>query len=253
MKAQSSSDPIGFSLMEILVVMAIMAVLMGLLLPAITRRNADLTAAAYKIEGLLAEARTYAVAHNTFVWVGFTELNGAVNFSPSALNSGTGAGRVVVTTIASRNGMRGYDITTSQLPSPACWASYSGSNYFTIGKLQYFSGLHLYDLGTPPTNGNMARPSVSANYNLGNGACTSVTPYAWPLGTPASGYNFFKVINFDPQGVARIQYSNGKDTIVPYIEIGLVPATANVPQTSSKNTAAIQIDCMTGATRIYRP
>jgi hypothetical protein len=109
----------------------------------------------------------------------------------------------------------------------------------------------LADLGTPPASGNMARYDATDSYNLGNSACASITPFAWPLGT--TSYNFYKVINFDPQGVARIQYTGNKDTIAPYIEIGLTPANSNIAQTTGSNKAAIQIDCMTGATRIYRP
>ncbi|XHR27577.1 MAG: Tfp pilus assembly protein FimT/FimU [Chthoniobacteraceae bacterium] len=257
MKAQSPNHKqAGFSLLEILIVMAIVALIMGFLVPALMRKSSNFTASVYKIEALLETARTYAVANNTFVWVGFTELNDTTDYSPGALISGTGTGRIVVTIIASRNGTRGYDVTTSPLNSPACWASYSGTNFIAVGKLQYFSNLHLASLGVPPTSGNMARYDTtvavgSHKYNLGDSTCVSVTPFAWPLGT--TSYNFYKVINFDPQGVARIQYNDNKDTIVPYIEIGLTPIVGNHAQTTGSNQAAIQIDCMTGATRIYRP
>jgi hypothetical protein len=70
-------------------------------------------------------------------------------------------------------------------------------------------------------------------------------------------YSFVRVINFDPQGVARIQYATNADEIVTYIDIGLQQTHANLatptPSSTPGNVAAIQIDCMTGTTRLYRP
>ena len=63
-------------------------------------------------------------------------------------------------------------------------------------------------------------------------------------------YSFQKVVNFDPQGIARIQYATERDAIVEYMDIGLQQTHGT---TVSSNVAAIQIDGMSGTTRIYRP
>ena len=63
----------GFTLIELLVVIGIMVLLMALLTPAFTtlKGAGDVTSAAYTIKGVLEQARTYAIANNTYTWVGF--------------------------------------------------------------------------------------------------------------------------------------------------------------------------------------
>src|SRR6266568_9146336 len=67
----------AFTLIEMLVVMAIIAILMVLLAPAFTslKSAGDVTGAAYTIKGALDTARTYAKANNTYTWVGLYEEN----------------------------------------------------------------------------------------------------------------------------------------------------------------------------------
>jgi len=132
--------------------------------------------------------------------------------------------------------------------------------------------IHLVDLqnggSAPPQSGNMARPVAAANYNLSNTAGTSSTQFAWPLGTNPSAsnaqYTFAKVIEFDPQGCARIIYTGNTasypDAVPQYLEIGLQPAhgttAAGPPASQSTNSgqiAAIQINGISGAVHTYRP
>ena len=68
---------------------------------------------------------------------------------------------------------------------------------------------------------------------------------------------FEKVIVFSPQGVARIQSATNGDEVKQHIEIGLQPTRGNqtppLPKPNEGEQAAIQLDSMTGAVRIYRP
>src|SRR6266566_8784964 len=87
----------GFTLIELLVVIGIIILLTALLTPAFTtlKGAGDVTSAAYTIKGVLEQARTYAMANNTYTWVGFA---GSV---------GTGAtvtGQVSIAVIASNDG-----------------------------------------------------------------------------------------------------------------------------------------------------
>ncbi|HEY8965673.1 MAG TPA: prepilin-type N-terminal cleavage/methylation domain-containing protein [Candidatus Methylacidiphilales bacterium] len=71
MKARSRA----FTLVELLVVISIVALLVSISLgslPGLGRSN-DMNRAASGIPLLLEEARAYAMAHNTYVWVGFLE------------------------------------------------------------------------------------------------------------------------------------------------------------------------------------
>jgi prepilin-type N-terminal cleavage/methylation domain-containing protein len=251
-------EPSGFTLMEVLVVIGIIAALLVLVVPAFTsiKSAGDVTGTVYGISGVLDQARSYAMANNTFVWVGFKEVNVSKDASVNPQTAGTG--RVAIAVIASKDGTRGYDATNSSLTSPA-WTSYNnGSNFVAVGKLQRFENVHLAtNLNgpgyPPPTTGNMVRPAISdIKYVLGR-APASVTPFDWPLGSALSSgqYSFQNVVNFDPQGVARIQYSGNTDGIVNYIEVGL-QQTHGTAVSSGANVAAIQIDCMTGSIRKYR-
>src|SRR5207237_170175 len=97
----------GFTLLELLVVIAIIAVLMVLVAPAFTniKSGNDITTAAYTIKGVLAQARTYAQANNTYTWVGFYEEDG----SRASTNPATaGSGRLVLSIVASKDGTNIY-------------------------------------------------------------------------------------------------------------------------------------------------
>lgn len=247
----------GFSLVELLAILAIMAMMMALAVPVMNslKSAGDLTKAVYDIKGILDHAGTYAVSNNTHVWVGFFEEDGSQSAGIP------GAGRVVVAVSASKNGLRGYDPT-----SPPKRLD-STTPLVPVDKLQKFDGLHLVSLNgfshqgmvaSIPSSSGMARPVIISNcYDLGNAACVAYTSFSWPLqGT--SHYTFSKVIRFDPQGAAHIQYSGNGDFIPLYIEVGLQGTHGNAipaaPSDQTKgNQAAIQIDGMTGATRLYRP
>jgi prepilin-type N-terminal cleavage/methylation domain-containing protein len=255
----------AFTLIELLVVMLIIALLLAFLVPAFTsiKGAGDVTKIAYDITGLLDQARAYAMGNSTYVFVGLVEVDASKDTSvtPQTTTANpTVGGRIAVAVIASKDGTRGYDAN-----SPGAWVTnYSSatapatttlSNLVAISKLQRFENAHMPPLySTLPTTGNMTRNAPSGGtYMLGNVACISVTPFDWPLGSAlgAGQYSFTKVINFDPQGVARIQYSGSSSDIVDNMEIGLQPTHGTALSTT--NPVAIQIDGMSGATSIYRP
>src|SRR6516225_7652718 len=76
----------AFSLLELLIVIAIVGLLLVLIAPAFTtiKSGSDVTKAAYTIKGVLDTARTYAKANNTYTWVGFYEENTENPVSPNA-------------------------------------------------------------------------------------------------------------------------------------------------------------------------
>lgn len=69
----SRQKKIGFTLIELLVVMGILGILAVLTLPAMSSlsNSGGVNRAASGIPLLLDQARAYAMAHNTYVWVGF--------------------------------------------------------------------------------------------------------------------------------------------------------------------------------------
>jgi prepilin-type N-terminal cleavage/methylation domain-containing protein len=274
MNHKRNANTRGFTLVELLVVMSIMIIMMALAVPSISKfKDArDVSQAVYEIAGLLEQARSYAMANNTYVFVGLTEVDSSVSASvtPQVSTGQSPYGRVAVAVVASKDGTRGYNVNiyngTGDTSGNGSWMAnyHNGANLVAIGKLQHFDNLHIADLGTPPPSGSMARPLASTaadiSYVLGNPECIALTPFSWPLGTTlhAGQYYFQSVVNFDPQGVARMQSPSNVDDIAQWMEIGLQQTHGNLlpPKPSNQaigNQAVIQIDCMTGEPHIYRP
>src|SRR6266478_4973724 len=200
----------AFTLIEMLVVMGIIAILMVLVAPAFTslKSAGDVTNAAYGIQGLLDNARTYAKANNTYVFVGFAEVDSSVDSSvtPQVTTGSAPYGRVAVAVVASKDGTRQFQYATSNQGSD--WQAnygdptkpeYRGAHLVAIGKLQRYENLHFlvdFPSWTPIAypNSKMARyQPTGAPYTLGAdwSGLTPATPFTWPLSSPLnSGYQY---------------------------------------------------------------
>jgi prepilin-type N-terminal cleavage/methylation domain-containing protein len=257
----------GFTLLELLIVIGIIAVLLVLLAPAFTtiKSAGDVTSAVYGIQGLLENARTYAKANHTYVFVGFAEVDASVDSSVSPQIAGNG--RVAVAVVASKDGTR--QVQYDSIDPAGDWAAnYSnGANLAAVGKLQRYENLHFLGvnfgswLPSAHPNSNMARYQPTSNtYNLGTSS--SVTLFSWPLGSSLGNgqYNFTIVVNFDPTGIARVATSSNADEIASIMEVDLLTTHGTAPSPTPipfnqdiGNHAAIQIAPMSGEVRVYRP
>jgi prepilin-type N-terminal cleavage/methylation domain-containing protein len=267
----------AFTLVEMLAVMAIIVVVLGFAGPAVNsiRGANDFSVNMGTITGFLEQARAYAVANNTYVYVGIGEFDASKSTSTSPQVAGNG--RLVTCAVATLDGTSGYDVN-----NPGTWAqNYSTApagtrpivaNLTAIDKLHVYDNIQLVDFSpnpatgqavpAPPQGTNMYRPTVSTDYFLGHvdSSYPILTPLAWPLGKALKQgqYNFSQVVQFDPQGVARLQFASTGESVVPLIEIDLQPTHGNIaptPPTNQNvgNQAAIQIDCVTGGVHFYRP
>ncbi len=246
----------AFTLIELLVVIAIMALMTALAVPLFNTiaGSQGLDAATGELEHLLEQARSYAMGKNTYVYVGIEEIDAAQQGPGPSQTATAGVGRLVVGIVSSQDGSSGYDSNASGNP---IWSNYNdGADLSAVSRVQTFSNVHLADLSSS-MNGGMQRPSVTVGYNLGNNSCQSVTPVAWPPGRSLNSgqYNFTKVIQFDPQGSARVIVAGNGSALPQWIEIGLQPTHGNALPASltQGNQAALQINGVNGAVRIYRP
>jgi prepilin-type N-terminal cleavage/methylation domain-containing protein len=244
----------AFTLLEMLVVMGVIAILLVLVAPAFTnlKSASDVSSAANTIKGLLDQARTYAMANNTYTWVGFYEEDVS---TPSTNPPTAGTGRIVMSIVASKDGTMIYTapLTTVVTLAPA--------NLIQVGKLTKIDNLHLQTFpdatATPPPDtfdtrplvGSSPRPDLTARIGDSTPSSPSLR-FQYPVGGTAQ-YTFAKIVQFNPRGEPVIDNSNY--TFTPVSEIGLEPTHGNVtPNPTPANLVAVQFTGMGGDVKIYR-
>jgi len=211
-----------------------MILLIALLTPAFTniKGAGDVTSSAYTIKGLLEQARAYAMANNTYTWVGFA---GSVGTPVT--------GQVFVASVASNDGTQlGTDSTST---SPLVVGSTPGT-ITQLGKMVKLDNSHIGDTGVPTSDGTEfeSRPSVNVNYRIGAVGTAYDTAHPFTV----QGTTFNRWIQFNPRGEAVVK--GGTTQVAQYAEIGLLPTrgTTLVPP----NIVAIQISGYEGNIRVYR-
>lgn len=263
--------PHAFTLIELVVVIAIIAALAVLLVPVFTNRRSanDLTNAAYVIKGVLEQARTYARINNTYAWVGFYEESGSI---ASTNPPTTGSGRLVMSSVASSDGTTVYGLA----PGPI-----DPTRLTQVARLVKIDNLHLplLAIGTGTGDTLDTRPALqfepTAGFNYSrfgelNSASPNTAPYTnsqypfqYPVGNPAPApqYTFLKTLQFSPRGESRINGNNYDVRRV--IEIGLlqthgsaVPVAANGAGTSTVtyngNVIALQVSGLGSIVKLYK-
>jgi Tfp pilus assembly protein FimT len=242
----------AFTVLELMVVMGIVAIMAVGITPMLSSimSGQGISSTAYGVSEALGNARAYAVANNTYVWVGINEVDQTASSSLSPQPDGTG--RVVLSAVASRDGSRIYD-PSGDISSDWSAKTADGSRLTQISKLLQFDHAHLAeDLAAGTPGKGMERPLVDQAFRIGSSA--SVITFNYPLGAAGGSrkHSFRQVIEFDPQGSART-YSGGQPTLARQIEVGLRPTKGNRVLAGEVNQAAVQIGGLSGAMTIYRP
>ena len=263
----SKSKSSGFTLVEMLTVVSIAAVLAVLATPALqSLQNAgSFDKSVYAMADSLNLARSYAMANNTYVYVGLTEVNRTQN--PGASPQVAGYGRVALSIVATMDG-------TSD--ASYAWSNGNGANVTQVRQNQILDMLHIESKAvftsvfSAVTAGGMAKPTSNGTTIVPNFAglpasSAPATPFYLPLGTGSANYKYefadtnAEVICFNPQGGVLL---NGN--AVQWLEIDLQPMVGGgtsappAPVLSSGgavngNAAALVIDGVTGAVNVYRP
>lgn len=246
----------GFTLIELMVVVGVISLLMVLLVPAFTnlKRSNDITNAAYTITGALEQARNYAIANNTYIWVGFYEEDASAAAPTDAPPPYPGRGRLLIATVASTDGTKIFANSDPSAPLPA-------TRIKQVGKLIKIDGVHVTDIGappspipipTPPPNSIAGRPDIPytegapfSHFNRVSSDSSDTARFIFSV----QNYTFYKEVRFTPRGEANI---NGTYTIKHAAEIGLRPTHGNVVDAASPNVVAIQFSGISGNFQIYR-
>ena len=248
-----------------LVVIGVIILLLGLIIPALgsLKGSQDVTTAAYNFAGALEVARNYAMANDTYTWVGFCEQDYG-NTSPStAMPPYAGVGHVTVGIVYSKDGTKLVDDTT------AGSVTLDPKNYplGQVDKLMQIYGIHLKALPAPgdanSTNSKAANTLSGRPYQTDLDAATiahtlictenadgspnsdtSLRPFV------AQGYTFYKTIRFNPRGEANI---NSTLPCTRIIEVGLRPTHGSAEDVTTLNVVAVQQAGIGGGVNIYRP
>jgi prepilin-type N-terminal cleavage/methylation domain-containing protein len=244
---QKSNRTLGFSLIELLAVLAVMSLLTALTVPMINgiKDSQNINAATSSVSSALQRARAYAMAHNTYVWVGFYEESANTGV-PTNVFPYAGAGQLVIGVAASADGTQIYSnsVTSGNLQTP---------QVVQLEKLVKIENVHCTDLGAPTGS------SGSALATRPNGAYAGSSSEQYGIdsdnGQEAShflvlnGYTFYKTIRFSPGGVASIDDSSALRLVG---EIGLRPTHGSQVNATTPDVAAIQFSGIEGSVQTYR-
>ena len=234
----------AYTLFEMLAVMAIIALLSVGAVESVSgiMGAGNISQASSDISGVIEQGRAYAMANNTYVYIGFDEVSNAQDGTTQQ----AGVGRVVISVVATTNGLAA---TSSPITSIT-----------PITKLRIIRNLHLGNLAAV-TSGNMARTASPVSLyddSTGTPATAGAFTFTWPINSATPQYTFNTVLQIDPQGeVSFVQSAtSAAQYLVPSIEIGLqetfgttIPPTG----TGQHNYAAVQVEGITGNVQIYRP
>jgi len=235
----------AFSLMELLAVMAIIVIMATLAVPAMNaiKGGSDLSKTASDLSDLVQQARAYAMANNTYVYLGLQEVDPA----QKGYSRNPKGGQIIAAVVASTTGLR-------PTANPSAPGNLTKDEIQPISRLQKFDNVHLASSGDMGGTGGMADRETDSSVVVDLGSTEAVTTFEWSAGSGGSPTTLQKVIEFDPQGVARYQDGSAAESIKGWIEIPLQPSKGNAGVAANeKNAAALQVDGMTGAVQIYRP
>lgn len=247
LRSGSSSQLRGFSFIEVLVVSTIVIAMMGLASTAYHSvvTNSGVDTAVHRISAELESARSYAITHNTYTWVGFQEESVSGISQSSQEPPYPGKGRVLIAVIASRDGTE-----LVQRDDPAGLLPID--RFSQIGKTVKLENVHLTDLPAPlggMTGTFNGRPSYPCDTGNEAARISSDSAARSPFPFEVQGCTFYKTVRFSPRGEAVVNNSAEPEH---YAEIGIRQTRGSQILVSS-NVAAIQFTGIAGNVKIYKP
>jgi prepilin-type N-terminal cleavage/methylation domain-containing protein len=220
---RSSSRNRGFSLIELLVVLSIIAILAAAtvsVIPSLLQGN-QLDANVATLSGVLDEAREAAIAGNTYVWVAFANPTTSLS------------GGVAVVVFESQDGtdpLNGFSTTFATISS--------ANNFLVINNVVHLPGTQVTASGALTV---ASYPTLSRLPTVSPAAASLQSPLTLTLVQGGTTYTFTQAIEFTPDGESKVQSWNN------WVEMGLKSSLA----TTSKDAAVFRIAKLTGKVTVY--
>jgi len=233
----------AFTLVELLVVIAIMAIMAAVAVPALKGLNAagQFNKSIRQITATIDQARSYAVAQNTYVWVMIYSYAGTTSTLPS----------VYLAAYASNDGTDPVGVGTTQGIDTDLAQGYpdsKGTTFSPIFRWQSFASLYfsMPTAASPSSGASPASPFVqpatgSPHYTLQ--ASNQIIP------------TLQAVIEFLPSGGVQVNAAPDTTALVPATALVFQPVLGSAggnPVYDTRNIATIWINGLTGLTTVYR-
>lgn len=218
----NKSPTAGFSLIELLTVLALVATLAVAALPAVSSLagTRGVSRAAYDVSSHLEQARAYAMARGTFVWVGLANMR----------NPDTGSLAVTAFAFASRDGS----------------SDQSAQNLVPLSKPVEVPNVALADVS------QQAFASRRSGNNVLQVTDLPVANETFPFPTQFSTISGLRVVQIRPSGEAEVQGAQKDWSAFRWLEIGLRQARGETIS-EGPDGAAVQMAGLTGQVQVFRP
>ncbi len=216
-----SSLPKGFSLVELMTVITVIVILAVVSIPCLASLSTSgkMNQSVVEIAGILEQARQFAVAKNTYVWVAFYSDTTTIN-----------GGSLAVAVFSSKDGT-----------DPGTSGDVPGTNFDLVSRVRTFPLLHWSDAGA--FTGLIGMPAFPVTTAINNVAACAFKVQIPGKPTPTT---FIQAVKFQPTGEAR----NGNSPI-DILEFAIQPQKPNGAMDGS-NVAVVRVNGLTGQTRIFR-
>jgi len=241
----------GFTLVELLVVVAIAAILIAVSIPSFENHSSGFSRSLSEIMEIMEQARSYAVAENTYVWVAFYPLDPSQLAGAAKDSSGD---QLFIAVFASDGGNNPFSWTDASSHSIPYTDPATGTAVFLLDRIQLFRQIRLwpqggsgggyYNIGSIPASAPAPAPAsptpvFSVRAPLANSLLLSAQP------VPAN-HSAIAVIAFNPRGSALASGS-----LAASIGLDFQPMKS-AAVADSANLATLRIDGLTGIATLYR-
>ena len=231
-KPKARASVSGFTLIELVMVMAIMLMVLGFAAPSVVGilKGKKIEQALSSVTGVLEQARMDATTQNAYLWTGFLNV--------AAKDSKSGVDELWMMTFRGRSG-------ESRIPATA-------EDVLPVSALQRVEGVNMVEATKLPDRVKALLPST---YKDVAAAAKSEKPLVWK-GTVASGAKEFdRILLFTPRGEAL--WETGSQAALPLSEphfvVGLARTQNGTVAPNEKDMAIVLVAGVTGRVSVGRP